>query len=1185
MLTIYKASAGSGKTYTLAYEYIKLLLGVKLDDGRYVLNTPKYTRGKALRTRPHSHILAITFTNKATAEMKSRIIKELDNLSHLPEEGEKDAAYASALVKEYGCTREELAALAGYSLKRLLFDYDAFNISTIDTFFQTVLRSFAREIDRQGDFRLEIDSDYVINAAVSMLFDDVNRRDTEAVANVEKWLERMAGDFMSEGKNFNIFNRSSKEYTDIVKYISKTLNEEYAANARAMNEYMSDGSRLTRFAKAVGEMVAALPATVTKSIDAVYTALSAAGAADARLNSNLVKLIASCRDFEANHKKIADSFAKLSSKYMKALAGGNVDEVEREAYKSKVQLPTSVAHALIDWFAATRRACVLYKVYKTVLKEVNSLRALAYIGSYIERFRHENNMILLADTNSLLGAIISEDETPFIYERVGVELQNFLIDEFQDTSRMQWNNLRPLLSNSLATDNDSLIIGDVKQSIYRWRGGDSSLLAHEVAEVDFPTNHTMRGQNPGENTNYRSAHGVVRFNNTLFRRMAAATGADGYDGVAQSLPSGTADLTSYVRVIDMNNEEAVNHVNGTAPGSKALIAENVREQFAAAAAEDSKTASMWLTGYTIMEQRRHGYRWRDIAILCRVNSEAADMIDYLSHNFPDIKIKSEDALYIGNSPAVRLIVTMLEMLDRSYVGDAQADADMTPGDRQRASCRVEVITDRFEYFRSHGEVPTDALRHALDVTLNEAVDADSGDSHSMLDDIAEIRALAPSNLTALVEAVIMKKIPTSQRRAEIAYITAFVDAVNNFASKNVPTLHAFLEYWGVMSSKLTVESPDSLDAVSVITIHKAKGLEWDCVHVPFVKNALNKSNISEWFSLDGFTEVDEDIRPPVMYLTGGTKEFADEVSPFHDQMQQLIAGEKADTLNVAYVAFTRAVRELCINLIKPDSGETLNAVIKNALVMPPIGEDESLYADLSADFDGCVYVKGEPTSPIAAVEEVKPERRPIRPVSTSAPSFDVCFSPLNSQVSQVDDLTLGDTADVDIGNNALVLPYTDTPPVMPRADDQQQQAINRGIDLHAILADMITYDDLSAAVARRGVKLTADHRAEYERLLREAFEKAGEYCRRWFDPAAKRVLTEHSIFVPERNETYRPDRIVWTAEGPVDIVDFKFTSEVKDEHRSQVLHYRSMLRQMGYDQVRAYLWYPLLGRIVEATSI
>ncbi len=1184
MLTIYKASAGSGKTYTLAYEYIKLLLGVKLDGGRYVLNTPKYTRGKALRTRPHSHILAITFTNKATAEMKSRIIKELDNLSHLPEDGEKDAAYASALVKEYGCTREELAALAGHSLKRLLFDYDAFNISTIDTFFQTVLRSFAREIDRQGDFRLEIDEAYVINAAVSMLFDDVNRRDTEAVANVEKWLERMAGDFMSEGKNFNIFNRSSGEYKAIVKYISNTLDETYAANARAMSEYMSNGSRLTRFAKAVGEMVAALPASVTKSIGAVYTALSAAGAEDTKLNSNLVKLIASCRDFEMNYKKIADNFAKLSSKYMKALAGGNVDDVEHDAYKAKVQLPASVARALIDWFAVTRRACVLYKVYKTVLKEVNSLRALAYIGSYIERFRHENNMILLADTNSLLGAIISEDETPFIYERVGVELQNFLIDEFQDTSRMQWNNLRPLLSNSLATDNDSLIIGDVKQSIYRWRGGDSSLLAHEVAENDFPTNHTMRGQNPGENTNYRSAHGVVWFNNTLFRRMAAATGVDGYDGVAQSLPSGTADLTSYVRVIDMNNEDAVNYVNGTAPGSNALIALDVREQFAAAAEDGPDTASMWLTGHTIMEQHRRGYRWRDIAILCRTNGDAAEMIDYLSHNFPDIKIKSEDALYIRNSPAVRLIVTMLEMLDRSYVGDAQADADMIPGDSQRASRRVEVITDRFEYFRSHGEDTTDALRHSLDATLNEAVDADSGDSHSMLDDIAEIRALAPSNLTALVEAVIMKKIPPTQRRAEIAYIAAFVDAVNDFMSKNIPTLHAFLEYWSVMGSKLTVESPDSLDAVPVLTIHKAKGLEWDCVHVPFVKNALHKSSIDAWYRLDGFTEVDEDIRPPIMYLKG-TKEFADEVSPFYSQMQQLIAGEKADTLNVAYVAFTRAVRELCINLIKPDAGETLNAVIKNALVMPPTGEDESLYIDLAADFDGCVYVKGEPTEPIAAAEEEKPERRPIRPVSMSAPSFDVCFSPLNSQVSQVDDLTLDDTADVDIGNNALVLPYTDTLPAMPHADDPQQQAINRGIDLHAILADMITYDDLDASVARRGVKLTVDHRADYERLLRDAFEKAGEYGRRWFDPAAERVLTEHSIYVPERNETYRPDRIVWTAEGTVDIVDFKFTSEVKDEHRSQVLHYRSMLRQMGYDRVRAYLWYPLLGRVIEATSV
>ena len=168
MLTIYKASAGSGKTYTLAYEYIKLLLGVRLDDGRYVLNHRRYLGGAVPVQRAHAHILAITFTNKATAEMKDRIVEKLEALTRMPVSGARDADYAADLVASYGCTREELCDVAQRSLRALLNDYGRFNISTIDAFFQTILRSFAREIDRQGDFRLELDERTVVSQALSL---------------------------------------------------------------------------------------------------------------------------------------------------------------------------------------------------------------------------------------------------------------------------------------------------------------------------------------------------------------------------------------------------------------------------------------------------------------------------------------------------------------------------------------------------------------------------------------------------------------------------------------------------------------------------------------------------------------------------------------------------------------------------------------------------------------------------------------------------------------------------------------------------------------------------------------------------------------------------------------------------------------------------------------------------------
>ena len=155
MLTIYKASAGSGKTYTLAYEYVRLLLGVKSEGGGYRLNSPRYMGGNVLASR-HRSILAITFTNKATEEMKSRIVAELSSLAADHADGSADCPYAPGLMAEFGCTRDELRATAAGALRSLLFEYHLFNVSTIDSFFQTVLRAFAREVDRQGDYGVEL---------------------------------------------------------------------------------------------------------------------------------------------------------------------------------------------------------------------------------------------------------------------------------------------------------------------------------------------------------------------------------------------------------------------------------------------------------------------------------------------------------------------------------------------------------------------------------------------------------------------------------------------------------------------------------------------------------------------------------------------------------------------------------------------------------------------------------------------------------------------------------------------------------------------------------------------------------------------------------------------------------------------------------------------------------------------
>lgn len=627
MLTIYKASAGSGKTFRLAYQYIKNLLSARLDDGRVVLDLARYT-GREARRRPHSHILAITFTNKATAEMKSRIIGELDAIGRMPVPGKSDSRYALDLVAELGCTRQELADKAARVLRLILNDYSAFNVSTIDSFFQTILRSFAREIDRQGDFRLELDSNFAVNAAVTMLIDDVNDGPVSK-AGVAQWLENMASERIDSGESgdFNPFNRDGSLFADLSRTLSTTFDEKFEMRERELKEFLERPGAIDTFAAELARVWDDKCRALSDKVHALEAALAREGLSTDSLQSSIRDKVAESRDLsDANFKRISDALAR-SAKYLQALRAHSAD-IEKFSgfYVKGVTASTAVDDALFDWFDTLEATIPLRGVYDAIARSLKTVGVLAYISDYINRFRRDNNLILIADTNMLLDSIISESETPFIYERVGVEIHHFLIDEFQDTSRQQWNNLKSLLSNSMDTnaDSDSLIIGDVKQSIYRWRGGDSSLLDHEVQNADFRGRCEVRGSGPGENTNYRSAHALVRFNNSLFSHLAKTHDVAGYGGIEQKTPDKTAHLSAYIHIINGASDP------GSSTDRMATLlqqaVESDPERFASLGNADTieaATAAILLTGRDILDQHDRGYKWKDIAILCRTNRDAA----------------------------------------------------------------------------------------------------------------------------------------------------------------------------------------------------------------------------------------------------------------------------------------------------------------------------------------------------------------------------------------------------------------------------------------------------------------------------------------------------------------------------------------------------------------------------------
>lgn len=1155
MLTIYKASAGSGKTYTLAYEYIKLLLGVRPDgtDG-YVLNSDETLKPLGLRAdrRPHSHILAITFTNKATAEMKARIIRELDALSRMPGADGKDAAYAADLVGEYGCTRRQLADAAGTALRGLLNDYGSFNVSTIDSFFQTVLRTFAREIDRQGDYRVELEPAYVLGASLGMMFDELRDGTVNERKNgVFRWLRDHAGARMAEGKDFNPFLRGSSMYRSLLKWLADTFSEDFAPRAQALRDYLADPTRLERYAEA-------LKIYIQERQDEIFNASALIVHAHGEMEGMNRYLRATVRGLVdsqgAMDPKKEESLLFPSSKYMSALAG----RVEEACFNKGAE---EYYYELFDWYAAVTEALVLLRFARGVLKSLDSLWAMAYIHDYISRFRIDNNLILLADTNTMLRTIISDEEAPFIYERIGQPLRHFLIDEFQDTSAMQWHNLKPLVGNSLGSQHDSLIIGDVKQSIYRWRGGDSSLLDHVVAEVDFPGKNNVRGAAPGENTNHRSAHTVVRFNNTLFSRLAADCGIGGYGGVEQSLAGHTAGLTGHVSVTDLRAGVPDPENPGELTRDKETVRDTALENMAAA----------------LLAQHDRGYRWRDMAILCRTNDEIRAVADFLLGRYADrIPMMSEEALLVAYSQSVKQVVSFLEMLDKTAggcrvadTGTQETDTSGTPIVRSRADS--ELLTDRFEYFLSHGREASEALREAMDFSIKGAVEGSGG----IEDDLEAIRAQAPANLVALVEAVIERRVPDDRRRAEFAYLAAFQDAVVDFSNNYNPTVHAFLDYWTQKSGTLTIGAGAGQDAVTLMTVHKAKGLEWDCVHIPLLKWDLTAAPEKGWFDMVPLEGIPADLTPPTVYYSP-TKSDTLPGSPVCEAVCGQIEKDTADNLNVVYVAFTRAVRELHVQIIPRTDNAAVTDPMWTALCTPQLASEAGspLYEDTAAALVAPDRLElGSPT--FADNEDYAgPEAE-----APSVPPYRVSFRAATRAVTSLEDLTVKDNVmDPYIGEMS---PKEITDDVTPQTDSYLREAARRGLALHAILARMRTLDDLDRAVAAESADFTPGEAEEFRQTVISAFRAHPDESGRWFAPDAPRVLVEQPIYDPVRGENFRPDRMVWTADGHVDIIDYKFTVEEKESHRRQVRHYGRLLGQMGITGVRCYLWYPALRRLTE----
>lgn len=1093
MLQIYRASAGSGKTFTLAYEYIKMLLGVKNPEtGRYELD--RKTRDR------HRSILAVTFTNKATDEMKQRIIHELAVLGAMEPGWTDESPYTDALCRELHCSPEELRPAAAKALRCLLFDFNFFNVSTIDSFFQTVLRTFAREADISGNYEVDLDNDRAIGNGVRELFDSLSvDSDSPQTRRLLHWITQYLLSELSMGRQISLFNRSSEIHGKFLGFIKSISNDIFATHISEMTEYLSDPARLQRFSENLTRQEKSIVETTGSLCADAVRVIESRGydSGSLKVSHHLLNQLRKCAvageetGTSATAMKVADDISAAFGKPLLKHLDANPDPDLERAISAACE--------------AIRDGQARLKLIRATRSNIFVLGLLERVYHHIEKYRADNNTIFLSDTNSILREIIGDDDAPFVYERVGIWIRHFLIDEFQDTSRLQWENLRPLLHEGQSTGDDSLIIGDEKQCIYRFRFSDPTLLQHEV-QAEFPAESAPHPNNSDISTNWRSSSDVVGFNNALFRSLASATGfTDIYRNVEQKIPKTAADNRGFIKIAGIDAPKDDEY------GSKA----------------------MEILTDDICSQLKAGYKASDICILTRYNSEGADVIAHLMQmasereELAGIRIISDDAMYVGSAPAVRMIISVMR-----FMLLAESDEATDTGGHRDKLKEIARIANRFQHLVSKGYDTWAALHDALTTSAGN-MPADTNDISG---------TMACFNVPSLVERIIAHYIPEDVASDQNMYISAFVDVVTDFCSRGTADLNSFLSWWDDTGYKSRISAPFDENALRVMTIHKSKGLEFKCVHIPFLTWKMVDFRDREWFLTEGCLDciASSDVPPMLPLLPASYME----QTQFAGQYRRRLDEQRLDELNVAYVAFTRAVSELCVCYRstpgKPES-YFINDLINTALDSIPGLKTEEAVDGMS------IRTSGNPTKP--SVGKKNKRHTALQP-ETSMQMIPYETAPRD-----------------DLWSNLDIDRYLD-----------YGLARDRGILLHDVLSRIHTASDLDRAVRRcsyRGI-LPEKMAADVSRHLGAQFER--EEIRPWFS-GFRRVACERPLVLAD-GSVKRPDRVVWTADGHTDVIDYKFGEERPKTYARQVSAYMESLREMGCEGVRGFIWYVDSGKIV-----